>query len=567
MPNTNGHGPKRAVLYTRVSGEEQAKKGYSLPDQGDALRKWAQREGYEVLEEVSDEGWSGAYLERPGLDRVRDLVQEGGVSAVAVLFRDRLARGVYAQLLKDEFAAHGARLIALNAQLDDSPEGELQGGILDQFAAYERAKIAERTRRGKLRKAREGKIVAAGSTPNFGFRYNDARDNYVVEPERMQIIRRIFRMVGVEKLALNAVKRTLEAEGVTTPTGNRRWHTRGLRELVLSDVYRPHSYEEIKELVPLAVAAKLDPEKRYGIWWFNRERITRRKVAEPSLNGRVYREKVKATTRPKEEWIAVPVPDSGIPREVADAARETVASNKATSSNGDRFWELSGGILHCGQCGLRMRTNVTRKCGKRYFYYLCRRHHEEQDECPNRKNFRADKVEPEVWELVSGLLQNPEQLRSDLERMIELERDGLRGDPDREAHTWLEKLAEVDRKRGRFQYSYAEGVIELDDLRARLAELEEVRKTAERELEVLRGYRERIERLERDKNALLESYVGMAPEALNSLTPEERNQIYKMLKLRVTADTGGKIEVTGALGPRPEVCQSGSASWRSLGKS
>jgi hypothetical protein len=167
----------------------------------------------------------------------------------------------------------------------------------------------------------------------------------------------------------------------------------------------------------------------------------------------VYREKVKATIRPKEEWIAVPVPDSGIPREVADAARTTIANNKPASSNGERFWELSGGILHCGECGLRMRTNVTRKCGKRYFYYLCRRHHEERDECSNRKCFRADKVEPEVWGLVSGLLQNPEQLRSDLERMIELERDGLRGDPDLEARTWLEKLDEVDRKRSRFQYS------------------------------------------------------------------------------------------------------------------
>ena len=93
MPSANGHGPQRAVLYARVSGDEQAKKGYSLPDQADALRKWAEREGYEVLEEVADEGWSGAYLERPGLDRVRDLVQEGDVSVVAVLFRDRLARG------------------------------------------------------------------------------------------------------------------------------------------------------------------------------------------------------------------------------------------------------------------------------------------------------------------------------------------------------------------------------------------------------------------------------------------------------------------------------------------
>src|SRR5215212_6621318 len=185
MPSTNGHGSQRAILYARVSGEEQAKKGYSLQDQGDALRRWAEREGYEVLQEVADEGWSGRYLERPGLDRVRDLVREGGVSAVVVLFRDRLARGVYAQLLKEEFAKHGTSLVALNAQLDDSPEGELQGGILDQFAAYERAKIAQRTRRGLLKKARAGRIVGGGTTPNFGFAFDASRDHYVVDEEQM----------------------------------------------------------------------------------------------------------------------------------------------------------------------------------------------------------------------------------------------------------------------------------------------------------------------------------------------------------------------------------------------
>lgn len=95
MPSTNGHGPggARAILYTRVSGDEQAKKGYSLPDQKQALRDWAASEGYEVLEEVADEGWSGAYLERPGLGQVRDLVEAGGVAVVAALFRDRIARG------------------------------------------------------------------------------------------------------------------------------------------------------------------------------------------------------------------------------------------------------------------------------------------------------------------------------------------------------------------------------------------------------------------------------------------------------------------------------------------
>src|SRR5215203_7039213 len=92
MPSTNGHGPKRAILYARVSGEEQAKKGYSLADKLDALRKWCSKNDYEILDEVQDRGFSGAYLERPGLDRIREKVASGNVDAVVVLFRDRAAR-------------------------------------------------------------------------------------------------------------------------------------------------------------------------------------------------------------------------------------------------------------------------------------------------------------------------------------------------------------------------------------------------------------------------------------------------------------------------------------------
>src|SRR5215208_59005 len=92
MPNTNGHGPKRAILYTRVSTDEQARSGYSLAQQLEALRAYCEREGYEVLEEVSDPGQSGASLERPGMDRVMDLVAAGGVSAVLAQDRDRVAR-------------------------------------------------------------------------------------------------------------------------------------------------------------------------------------------------------------------------------------------------------------------------------------------------------------------------------------------------------------------------------------------------------------------------------------------------------------------------------------------
>jgi Resolvase, N terminal domain/Recombinase len=210
---------------------------------------------------------------------------------------------VYAQLLKEEFAKHGTRLVTLNTRLDDSPEGELQGGILDQFAAYERAKIAERTRRGKLRKAREGKVVAT-NRPHYGFEYNTARDNYVVVKGEMGIVERIFRMVGAEKASMHAVKRTFENEGIPSPNGKRHWGKFFIRECIKDDAYRPHTREEIEAFVRRGqmspeVASRLDPEERYGILWFNRHRTVTTQVAEQGTNGKRYRRRTKYTPSPK----------------------------------------------------------------------------------------------------------------------------------------------------------------------------------------------------------------------------------------------------------------------------
>src|SRR5918997_190061 len=204
MPNTNGHGPKRAILYARVSTDEQARSGYSLAQQIEALRDYAAREGYEVLEEVSDPGQSGASLERPGMDRVRDLVAASGVSVVLAQDRDRFAREpAYLFYLREEFGDHGASLMALNQQGGESPEGELTDGILDQLAKYERTKIAERTRRGMLRRVREGNPNVTGR-PRYGFRYKEAKGALLVYEAEMRVVEKIFCMAA-DGLGLNAI--------------------------------------------------------------------------------------------------------------------------------------------------------------------------------------------------------------------------------------------------------------------------------------------------------------------------------------------------------------------------
>jgi site-specific DNA recombinase len=207
----------------------------------EALRAYAAQEGYEILEEVTDPGQSGASLERPGMDRVRDLVA-GGVYVVLAQDRDRFAREpAYHYLLRREFEEHGTKIRAMNDGGDGSPEGELTDGILDQLAKFERARIAERARRGKLRKAREGKMLRT-SRPDYGFKYDESGDAYVVAEEEMRIVRRIFLRVSAGE-TLNSIKRKLELEGVSPPMNGHRggvyWTPSFLRNLILDDVYRP----------------------------------------------------------------------------------------------------------------------------------------------------------------------------------------------------------------------------------------------------------------------------------------------------------------------------------------
>ena len=166
-----------------------------------------------------------------------------------------------------------------------------------------------------------------------------------------------------------------------------------------------------------------------------------------------------------------------------------------------------------------------------------------------------------MWEYVSGVMKDPEQLRDDLDRMIELQRQGRRGDPTKDAKLWADKLAETETKRARYQEMAAENLITFEELRARLAELEETRKTAERELATLRAHEEYVLSLERDRDAMLDSLETVAPEVLDSLTPEQRHHWYKMLRTTAAVNADGTLEVcwVGASGGKV-VCETATLS-------
>jgi len=549
VPGTND--PKRAILYARVSTEEQARTGYSLAQQIEALRAYAASEGFEVVEEVLDPGYSGAGLERPGMDRVRDLVAgtPGGVSVVLAQDRDRFSREpAYHYLLRRELEERGCRLKALNDRGDETPEGELTDGILDQLAKYERAKLAERTRRGMLRKVREGNPNVTGR-PSYGFRYNAARDAMVVHDGEMAVVAEIFGLVA-RGWGLHRVQSRLYAEGVPSPTGKPLWDVQMIRKLVKADVYRPHTHAEISEMVSPEVAARLDPDLSYGVQWYNRQKVTERTVSEPdagSPGGRRYRKKRTFTARPREEWVAIPVPASErLSRELVDRARESYAASKGTERKyQSRPWELRG-LMRC-PCGASMTTRNAKAKDRPYHYYTCRRRGADKKVrgC-TQKDVRAEKAEAAVWSFVSGLLKDPERVRAGMEELIERERSsrGLGEDPEQEALAWSRKLEECARMRSAYQDQQAAGLLTLQELGEKLAGLEETRRIAHAELDALGDRRSRLEELEEDRDVLLSSYAGMLPEGLDALSGEERNVVYRMLRLEVTPTPEG-FEVRG----------------------
>ena len=205
---------KTAAIYARVSSNQQ-KEEKTIASQTAALVEFASGEGYSVPAEwiFEDEGYSGANLVRPGLERVRDLAAVGEIQAVLVLSPDRLSRKyAYQVLLIEELARHGVQVVFIKAPHSDSPEDQLLLQFQGMIAEYERAQILERSRRGKLHRARQGEVSVLSGAP-YGYRYVRKTDEHagyyeVIETEA-QVVRQAYALYTREGLSIGEVTRRL----------------------------------------------------------------------------------------------------------------------------------------------------------------------------------------------------------------------------------------------------------------------------------------------------------------------------------------------------------------------
>lgn len=516
------------ALYVRVSTEEQARSGYSIPEQRRTLREHANRAGFEVVEEIVDDGYSGATRERPGLRRVTELAESGKIEAAIAIKRDRWFRRRYYRLMLDEHLKdHGVRLVAL-----DDTGNKIGDGVLDDYAEFERDSLAERSRSGKLSKARAGKLVGG---PHVAYGFSKVGDAYVVDDGRMEVVRRIFTEAARGR-GIRTIRTGLEEDHIPSPGGGERWNRWFVKKTITSDLYKPHTLEELRELgVAEQVLAGLDPEKSYEVYRY--------------------------------EDIPVPIPSSGLERRVVDTARRKCESNvgaKAPSKNAGRFWELSGGVMRCAECGRYMQAHTNKDKYTSYYYYRCSRTNEgPKDRCSNTKKLRAERVESEVRQALRRVFEDTDYVLCRLEEFFASSRREVGRGVDTEG--LIARREELKKSWAKYQRAFNADAISLNDLKARRAEIESERTEIDKALEAASNREARLRSLEESHQRLGEriasGYVligdenGENPEP----TPKARRELYRDMGITVEASPSGELRITWGAGEEVTPANLGSS--------
>jgi site-specific DNA recombinase len=243
----------RAAIYARVSSERQEKQ-HTIGSQLEALRNYVAQNEMELIEEFTDEGYSGARLDRPSLDRMRDLAERGGFEVLLTYCADRLARKFVLQaLILDEMERFGVKVIFLEGGAADDPLSKLMHQITGAVAEFERAKITERNRRGKLYRARCGEVVS--SDVPFGYLKVPRRDTVAahaeIEPAEAAIVRRIFGDYADRGLTVRQIAKQLTLERILTPGSAGQWNWSSVDRILHEEAYIGTYYYNRKQCVPV----------------------------------------------------------------------------------------------------------------------------------------------------------------------------------------------------------------------------------------------------------------------------------------------------------------------------
>jgi site-specific DNA recombinase len=530
-----------AAIYARVSSERQREEG-TVASQLAGLRELAAERGLIVSEELAfcDEGFSGATLTRPALERLRDRAAEGCFEVLLCHAPDRLARRyAYQVLLLEEFARAGVEVIfARGGERAGTPEDELLRQFQGMIAEYERAQIRERTRRGKLHRARTGHQAVMAGAP-YGYRFLKKTEHtegyWEIDETEAGVVREVFRRYTEEQVAIAELARWLTAQEIPTRTGKRVWDRSTVWGMLRNPAYRGQ-----------AAYGKTKVADRHG-------KPTRTTRARGERRGR----RQVRLDEPVEQWTFIPVPPLVTDEQFA-LAQERLGRNAHFAKRNTKQPTLLQGILVCRECGYACYRTSTRTTNKRIYYYRCigsdNYRHVGGRVCHSRP-IRADELDQLVWAEVRQLLEDPERVRAEIDRRLEALRTEHPAARRREA---LERdLTRAGGAIERLIEAYQEQLISLDELRARMPALRKRQTTLQAQLNALEGELHDAETYLKLADTL-EGFLTRLSDGLDELTLDEQQRILRLIVREVLI--GGdddKITIRHSI-PTPNAGPNGS---------
>ena len=459
---------RMTAIYARVSSEQQREEN-TIASQTASLIEFANSHDLEVPKEwvFEDEGYSGAMLERPGLEQVRDLAAEGQIQVVLAYAPDRLSRKyAYQILLIEEFSRHGVETLFVKSPQGDSAESQLLVQFQGMIAEYERAQILERSRRGKRHRAHSGEISVMSNAP-YGYRYirktDEAPAAYIVHEAEARIVRRIYEMYTVEGLSIGEITRRLNAEGIPTRKASARWERSVVWAVLRNPTYRGTAC--FGKTIASTRTRVMRPQRRRG-------------VTTPSMTS--------GHERPREEWIEIPVP-ALITEESFARAQELLQENKLRSRRRTIAPSVVQGLVSCAKCGYAFSRTSTYTTARKIHYYKCIGSDSWRKlggpVCDNRRLVRQDLLDQIVWAEVIRLLEEPALIQQELDRRLAAARSA---NPTQKREQSLQReLTHVGKGIERLLNAYQEGLLSIEQLRERMPLLRQRQQSLRAELQAI----------------------------------------------------------------------------------
>ena len=498
---------KQAALYARVSTSQQEEQG-TIASQVMVLKERISQDSCHLDpdHEFMDDGVSGSYLARPGLDRLRDLASERAFDALYMLSPDRLARRYAHQcVVLEELTRWGIEVVFLNQPVTgDSPEDRLMVHMLGVLAEYERELIRDRLRRGKLYKARHGQVFAI--VPAYGYRYipvdQPGGGRWEINETEAATVQRIFRWCAEEQLSVMAVCKRLNGEEAgfdpVIPRKAHRW-------------------------LPGTVNTMLRRPDYMGTMYYNRTRKDpSRSIGQPKKRGRGLRTANCRDERSPEEWIVIPVPQIVSVTLWEQVQAQLDMSKKYASRNNKRHFYLLRRLLVCGECGRTLAGRTYANGSVRYYCTNQGTNRSSIEPCSSAP-LDGDIVEPLIWQAVAELLADPQLI---LDYYLSRQDECDSAPP--ELKRVRTELAQIEKQDQRLLDAYQAEIIQLDELASRRQVLDQQRSILGArlsELEQLVQQQARQEALTSDITEFCDNINSM----LQSPTPEQKQQVLRLV--------------------------------------